>query len=67
MRHYSIDLTSIPLTAQACAQADAVLIVTHHDAVDYELIGRSAKLIVDTRNAMARVQPTSITARVVKA
>jgi UDP-N-acetyl-D-glucosamine dehydrogenase len=31
-----------------------VLIVTDHDAVDYELIGKHAKLVIDTRNAMAK-------------
>jgi UDP-N-acetyl-D-glucosamine dehydrogenase len=67
MRHYSIDLASVPLTAEACKAADAVFIVTNHDTVDYELIGRSAKLVVDSRNAMARVDAKLITARVVKA
>ncbi len=33
---------------------DAVLIATDHDAVDYALLARHAKLIVDTRNACAR-------------
>ncbi len=41
-----------------------VLIVTDHDAVDYALLGEHAKLIVDTRNAMARVP--SFKARLVK-
>lgn len=34
-------------------QADAVLIVTDHDAVDYAQLADMADLIVDTRNAMA--------------
>ncbi len=33
---------------------DAVLIATDHDAVDYAALARSAKLIVDTRNACRR-------------
>ena len=33
---------------------DAVLISTDHSAVDYEALGRSARLIVDTRNALGR-------------
>jgi UDP-N-acetyl-D-glucosamine dehydrogenase len=41
------------LTAEAVAGFDAVLISTDHDAVDYKLIGKAAKLVVDTRNAMA--------------
>jgi UDP-N-acetyl-D-glucosamine dehydrogenase len=67
MRQYSIDLTSVALTEAAAREADAVLIVTHHDAIDYGLLGRSAKLIIDSRNAMARAAGEPITARVVKA
>ncbi len=45
---------SQPLTPERVAAADAVLIATDHDAVDYALIGEQARLVVDTRNAMAR-------------
>jgi UDP-N-acetyl-D-glucosamine dehydrogenase len=44
---------SIELTPEAVAGFDAVLISTDHDAVDYALLGKAAKLVVDTRNAMA--------------
>ncbi|HET8635193.1 MAG TPA: nucleotide sugar dehydrogenase [Gemmatimonadales bacterium] len=44
---------SIPLTSRVLQQADCVLIVTDHTALDYDLIRRDAKLIVDTRHAMA--------------
>jgi UDP-N-acetyl-D-glucosamine dehydrogenase len=44
---------SVPLTAEALQQADCVLIVTDHSALDYGLIRRHARLIVDTRHAMA--------------
>lgn len=47
---------SVPLDAAAIKAADAVLIVTDHDAVDYDLIAREAKLVVDTRNALSGVQ-----------
>jgi UDP-N-acetyl-D-glucosamine dehydrogenase len=33
---------------------DAVLISTDHSAIDYEALSRSARLIVDTRNALGR-------------
>jgi len=46
--------TSLPLTAEAVAAADVVLISTDHDAVDYALIAEHARLIIDTRNVMAR-------------
>ncbi|HEY4161506.1 MAG TPA: nucleotide sugar dehydrogenase [Dongiaceae bacterium] len=45
---------SVPLTPARLRKADAVLIVTDHDDVDYGLIARHARLIVDTRNAMAK-------------
>jgi UDP-N-acetyl-D-glucosamine dehydrogenase len=44
--------------------ADAVLIVTDHDSVDYDYIADKAALIVDTRNAMKN---TSGAAPIVKA
>ncbi|XWN29047.1 MAG: nucleotide sugar dehydrogenase [Devosia sp.] len=43
---------SLPLDADAVERADAVLIATDHDAVDYACLAK-ARLIVDTRNAMA--------------
>jgi len=43
------ELKSQTLTAKTLAAKDAVLIVTDHTAVDYKLIARHAKLIVDTR------------------
>jgi UDP-N-acetyl-D-glucosamine dehydrogenase len=45
---------SAALTPATLADADAVLISTDHDAVDYALIGQHARLIVDTRNAFGR-------------
>jgi UDP-N-acetyl-D-glucosamine dehydrogenase len=55
MREHRIDLASIPLTEQVLEEHDCVVVVTDHDAIDYELLARHAGLIVDTRNAMARV------------
>jgi UDP-N-acetyl-D-glucosamine dehydrogenase len=48
------DCKSISLDAKTVAGFDSVLIATDHDRIDYKLIGRHAKLIVDTRNACAR-------------
>jgi UDP-N-acetyl-D-glucosamine dehydrogenase len=45
---------SAELTAKSLAGFDAVLIATDHDAVDYGLIAQHARLIVDSRNAMAK-------------
>ncbi len=42
-------LESVPLTAETLEASDAVLLVTDHSAVDYELVLRHAPLVVDTR------------------
>ncbi len=46
---------SVALTPDAVKKADAVLIVTNHDNIDYKMIAQNAKLVVDTRNALAAV------------
>lgn len=43
---------STELTEKAVSEADLIVIVTDHSDVDYSLIAKSAKRIVDTRNAM---------------
>jgi UDP-N-acetyl-D-glucosamine dehydrogenase len=45
---------SVPLDAASLEAADAVLIATDHDAIDYAKVAADAKLVIDTRNAMAR-------------
>lgn len=66
MRHYGeMGMASVGLTREALSKADCVVIVTDHDAVDWALVGDGARLVVDTRNAMARVGECR--ARVVKA
>ena len=42
---------SVALTEQELQAADCVVIITDHQAVDYEAVVRHACLIVDTRNA----------------
>jgi UDP-N-acetyl-D-glucosamine dehydrogenase len=51
-----VDLASTPLTAETLSGADCVVIVTDHSDIDYPLIARSARLVVDTRNALARLR-----------
>jgi len=66
MREHNLGrMRSVPLTAAQLKKYDCVLISTDHSAVDYELVGAHAKLVVDTRNAMARVKHPA--ARIVKA
>jgi UDP-N-acetyl-D-glucosamine dehydrogenase len=46
--------SSVPLSAEVIQAADCVMIVTDHSSLDYDLIRRSARSIVDTRNALRR-------------
>jgi UDP-N-acetyl-D-glucosamine dehydrogenase len=45
-------MASVELSAELLGSADAVLLVTAHGAVDYGLVLKHARLIVDTRNAL---------------
>jgi UDP-N-acetyl-D-glucosamine dehydrogenase len=46
---------STDLTDEVLAAADAVVIITDHSVVDYQRVVRFAKVIVDTRNATAKL------------
>ena len=52
MRHHKIRGNSAELTPEFVDSQDCFLIVTDHSNVDYRWLGRNAKLVVDTRNAM---------------
>jgi UDP-N-acetyl-D-glucosamine dehydrogenase len=45
---------SVTWNIESIGQYDAVLISTDHDGVDYCALAKSARLIIDTRNACAR-------------
>jgi len=51
VRRHKIDLASVALSEASVRQYDAVLLVTDHSRFPYDLIHRSASLIVDSRNA----------------
>jgi UDP-N-acetyl-D-glucosamine dehydrogenase len=51
----TIDMASRELTAEFLAAQDVSIIVTDHSAFDYDQIVRHSRLVVDTRNATARV------------
>jgi UDP-N-acetyl-D-glucosamine dehydrogenase len=55
--HGGFDMQTEPLTPAAIADADCVAILTEHRTVDYDMVLHSAKLIVDTRNAIAGKHP----------
>ena len=48
------DYRSVALTPESVASADCVLVVTDHSDVDYRMIALSARLLVDTRNAIPK-------------
>jgi UDP-N-acetyl-D-glucosamine dehydrogenase len=55
MRHHDLHMKSVELTPATLKSYDCVLVATHHTAYDWQSIADHARLIVDTRNAMAGV------------
>ena len=49
--------TGVALTDAVITGADAVVIITDHRSVDYARLVAKANVIVDTRNALARIPP----------
>lgn len=52
-------IRSILLSAKAVQAYNAVVLATDHEAVDYQLVSKNAKLIVDTRNVFTKKGLTS--------
>ncbi|HMA97035.1 MAG TPA: UDP binding domain-containing protein, partial [Polyangiaceae bacterium] len=55
-------LQSQPLTKALLSAQDAVLIATDHSAVDYAMVLKESKLIVDTRGIYQDPQPNVVKA-----
>jgi len=53
---------SVALDDDVLSQADCVVVVTHHDAYDWERIGAKANLIVDTRHVIEKSQGARVVA-----
>ena len=49
MHEHYFDLTSVTVEPEMILNYDCILVATNHDAFDYEMIQKHAKLIVDTR------------------
>jgi UDP-N-acetyl-D-glucosamine dehydrogenase len=49
------DYKSVPLDAKTLADVDAVLVVTDHTSIDWPLVKRASKLLVDTRHVIANL------------
>ncbi len=50
-RRWKKERESVPLSEETVERYDCVVVVTNHSNVDYRLIRKRAKLIIDTRNA----------------
>jgi UDP-N-acetyl-D-glucosamine dehydrogenase len=55
IREDGVELRSVALTPDVLRAADCVVIVTDHTDVDYAMVAREARLVVDTRRALPRV------------
>ncbi|MDA8109625.1 MAG: nucleotide sugar dehydrogenase [Betaproteobacteria bacterium] len=62
MRRHRFDLKSVPLTPETLERYDLVLLATNHDAFDYKMIGKHARLIVDTRGMYLDPAPNVVKA-----
>lgn len=56
MRHHQIDKKSISLNQETISQFDAVIVITAHSQVNYDLVFSHAKLIIDTRGAYRSIK-----------
>lgn len=52
-RNLTREMKSVPLSGEIVREADAVVVLTNHRSVDYELVVKNARLLVDTRNVTA--------------
>jgi UDP-N-acetyl-D-glucosamine dehydrogenase len=62
MREHRFDLQSVALTPQAVASYDALLLATNHDAFDYAMLAKHARLIVDARGVYLEPAPNIVKA-----
>lgn len=61
-RRYSFDMESVALSPETVAAYDCVLVATDHDAFDFDMIQKNAKLIVDTRGRYRTPKPNVVKA-----
>jgi UDP-N-acetyl-D-glucosamine dehydrogenase len=54
-RKYDFGLTSADLDAEAVREYDAVVVATDHTGVDYDMVFREARLVVDGRGVARRL------------
>jgi UDP-N-acetyl-D-glucosamine dehydrogenase len=54
--HAGRDWESVPLTEAALREADLVIVITEHTNVDYAHVAQHAQAVLDTRNALRKVE-----------
>lgn len=54
LSEHGIEMTSTDLNPVSIAEADCVVVITNHKALDFSTVGEHAKLIVDTRNVFRK-------------
>lgn len=62
LRGHHFDLRSVALDAASIAAYDLILVATDHDAFDYALVRKHARLIVDTRGVYLDPAPNVVKA-----
>jgi UDP-N-acetyl-D-glucosamine dehydrogenase len=65
MRMYDVKGKSVDLTAENLASYDCILVSTDHTVYKFDFIVKHAQLVIDTRNATAKV--TDSDKKIVKA
>lgn len=62
LSHAGLSLDSTPLTAEALAAADAVILCVPHSTIDMDLVVEHAALVLDTCNALKAYQRPNVVA-----
>jgi UDP-N-acetyl-D-glucosamine dehydrogenase len=58
--HMAAEVRRLPLTADTVRRANAVVLLTGHDDLDYELVQREARWILDCRNRLSGANVESL-------
>jgi len=61
LAHEGLAMKSVDLSVDAVQASDCIVIVTDHTIYDYAMVGANARIIVDSRNAMKKVQSPTAT------
>lgn len=62
MREHHFDLASVSVTPEVLASCDAVVLLTDHSDIDYDMVLEHAQLIVDTRGKYRTPHPKVVKA-----